>query len=77
MLEILEIIGIVIMYYMLGAIINGLMHRFDPYWFPNDSMHVGFVVQMWIIVVPFYWFAIFCDRCIYWFEKKEKKRIVK
>lgn len=45
MLEILEIIGIVIMYYMLGAIINGIMHRFDPYWFSNDLFSVGLVVQ--------------------------------
>lgn len=55
---------------MLGAIINGLMHRYDPQTFKCDSMTVGFVVQTWIIVVPLYWFAIFCDRCIYWFEKK-------
>lgn len=58
------------LYYLLGAVVNGLMHRFDPYWFSNDATTVGFVVQAWIVIVPLYWFCIFCDRCIYWFEKK-------
>ena len=58
------------LYYLLGAVANGLMHRYDPYWFSNDATNVGFVVQTWIIVVPLYWFFIFCDRCILWFEKK-------
>lgn len=70
MLEILEIIGIVIMYYMLGAIINGFMRRFDPYWFSDDSLSVGLVVQAYIIVVPVYFFCLLCDRCIVLFEKK-------
>ena len=60
----------ILLYYLLGAVINGIMHRYDPYWFSNDATNVGFVVQTWIIVVPLYWFFIFCDRCIYWFEKK-------
>lgn len=66
------IVIILILYYFFGAIINGLMHRFDPYWFDNDSLSVGIVVTAWIIVVPIYWFALFCDRCIFWFEKKDK-----
>lgn len=69
-MELLIFLGIIISYYTLGAIINGLMHRYDPQIFTCDSMTVGLVVQMWIILVPLYWFAIFCDRCIYWFEKK-------
>ncbi len=72
-MDLIMFIGIILGYYFLGAIINGLMHRYDPVWFSNDSMNVGVVVQMWIIVVPIYWFAIFCDRCIYWFEKKDNK----
>ncbi len=72
-MDLIMFIGIILGYYFLGAIINGLMHRFDPYWFTNDATNVGFVVQMWIIVVPLYWFAIFCDRCIYWFEKSEQE----
>lgn len=63
-------IGILIAYYIVGAVVNGLMHRFDPYWFGTDSMTVGLVVQMWIIIVPIYFYCLFCDRCIYWFEKK-------
>ena len=66
------IIGIVISYYVFGAIINGLMHRYDPKTFSCESGKVCFVVMTWIITVPIYWFAIFCDRCIYWFEKKGK-----
>lgn len=65
-------LGIIVAYYIIGAVVNGLMHRFDPYWFSNDATNVGFVVQTWIVVVPIYWFCIFCDRCIYWFEKKGK-----
>ena len=57
-------------YYILGAVVNGIMHRYDPYWFSNDATNVGFVVQTWIFVVPLYFFCLFCDRCIYWFEKK-------
>ncbi len=64
------ILGILLGYYFIGALINGLMHRYDPKTFNCDAMTVGFVVQMWIVIVPFYWFAIFCDRCLYWFEKK-------
>lgn len=72
-MNLIMFIGIILGYYFLGAIINGLMHRYDPVWFSNDLMSVFLVVQMWIIVVPLYWFAIFCDRCIYWFEKKEQE----
>ena len=54
------------LYYLLGAVVNGLMHRYDPYWFSNNFL----VVQAWIVLVPLYWFRIFCDKCIYWFEKK-------
>lgn len=63
--------GVIVSYYILGAIINGLMHRYDPRTFDCDSSTVGLVVMAWIVVVPIYWFCIFCDRCIYWFEKKE------
>lgn len=71
-MEILIVIGGIVLYYILGAIINGLMHRFDPYWFTNDATNVGFVVQTWIVIVPLYFFWLFCDRCIYFFEKKEE-----
>ena len=63
-------LGIIVAYYIIGAVVNGLMHRFDPHWFSNDSLSVGFHVQAWIIVVPIYFYCLFCDRCIYWFEKK-------
>lgn len=66
------IVIIIILYYFLGAILNGLMHRFDPGTFTNDDWCVGLVVMAWIVVLPLYWFAIFCDRCIVWFEKKDK-----
>ncbi len=67
----LIIVCAIVAYYILGAIINGLMHRFDSYWFSNEDWNVGLVVMAWIIVVPIYFFILFCDRCIYWFEKKE------
>lgn len=63
-------IGILLLYYILGAIINGLMHRYDPITFSCDGLTVGLVVMAWIVVVPLYWFVLFVDRCIYWFEKK-------
>ena len=60
----------VVIYCFVGAIINGIMHRYDPQTF--DPSKTGRVVLGWIILVPLYWFCIFCDRCIYWFSKKEK-----
>lgn len=65
-------LGIIVAYYIIGAVVYGIMHRYDPYWFFNDATHVGFVVCAWIILVPLYWFWIFCDRCICWFERKEE-----
>lgn len=67
----LIIVCALVIYYILGAIINGLMHRFDSEWFSNDSERVVITVMAWIVVVPIYFFILFCDRCIYWFEKKE------
>lgn len=67
----LIIVCALVVYYILGAIINGLMHRFDSEWFSNDTESVGITVVAWIVVVPIYFFILFCDRCIYWFEKKE------
>lgn len=66
-------VGIVLLYYIIGGVINGLMHRLDPRTFTCDSLAVGLTVMAWIIVVPLYFFALFCDRCIYWFDKKENK----
>lgn len=63
---------IVLGYLMLGAVINGLMHRYDPQFFDRSATQVAIVVLWWIIVLPIYWFWIFCDRCIVWFDKKEK-----
>lgn len=68
-MKLLILLGI-ILYYVLGAIINGLMHRYDPATFNCDGLTVGLVVMAWIVVVPLYWFVLFVDRCIYWFEKK-------
>ena len=70
-MEGLMILGIIVLYYFLGAILNGLMYRWDPGTFTNDEMNVVLVVMAWIVVLPLYWFAIFCDRCIVWFEKKK------
>lgn len=70
-MEGLMILGIIVLYYFLGAILNGLMHRWVPGFFTNDDWSVGLVVMAWIVVLPLYWFAIFCDRCIVWFEKKK------
>ena len=63
---------IMIAYFIVGAVINGLMHRYDPVLFDCSSTQVALVVFWWIILIPLYWFCIFCDRCIVWFEKKEK-----
>ena len=36
-----------------------------------SATQVAIVVIWWIIVLPIYWFWVFCDRCIVWFDKKE------
>ena len=59
-------------YFILGTIVNGLMHRYDPRTFDCSSTQVALVVFWWVILIPIYWFCIFADRCIVWFEKKEK-----
>jgi hypothetical protein len=59
-------------YLIIGAIVNGLMHRYDPRTFDCSNTQVALVVFWWVILVPIYWFCIFADRCIVWFEKKEK-----
>lgn len=74
-MTILVAITILILYYILGALINGIMHRFDPYWFSNDSFSVGLVVQAWIIIIPVYFLCLLCDRCIILFEKKGKNKL--
>lgn len=71
--EKLIVVGIVLLYYIIGGLLNGLMHRFDTRTFTCDSLYVSITVMAWIIVVPLYFFALFCDRCIYWFDKKKNK----
>jgi glucan phosphoethanolaminetransferase (alkaline phosphatase superfamily) len=68
----LIIVCIILAYYFLGGIINGIMHRFFPETFTNDSDHVTMTVMAWIVIVPIFLFALYCDRCIVWFEKKKK-----
>lgn len=68
-MKLLILVGI-ILYYILGAVVNGLMHRYDPVIFTRDDFTVCIVVMGWIILVPLYWFVWLVDRCIYWFEKK-------
>ena len=59
-------------YFIIGPILNGLMHRYDPKTFDNSETSVALVVFWWPLIVPLYWFGIYCDRCICWFEKKKK-----
>lgn len=59
---------IIIAYYIIGSIVIGLMHRFDPAVF--DSEYAIPLVLGWLLFVPIYWFILFVDRCLYWFEKK-------
>ena len=66
--ENLIVLLIVIAYYIIGGIVIGLMHRFDPYTFDGEWAIPATLA--WIVVVPIYWFALFVDRCLYWFEKK-------
>lgn len=61
----------VVAYYLIGPMLYGLMHRYDPRTFSNDGWVVGMVICWWIILIPLYWFIIYCDRCIVWFEKKK------
>ena len=70
-MEIVFVLVGIVVYLMLGAVVNGLMHRFDPRTFDCNSTTVGLMVFCWIILVPIYFFCLFCDRCIYWFEKKK------
>ena len=62
---------VVIIYFFLGAIINGLMHRYDPRTFDCSTTQVAIVVFWWPFVIPIYWFCVFADRCVVWFEKKK------
>ena len=66
----LTIICALVVYYILGAIINGLMHRFFPDAFPDDSIDMALNVVGWIGIVPLFLFVEFCKKCISWFEKK-------
>jgi len=68
LIAILVLVG----YFLIGPILNGLMHGYDPKTFDNSETSVALVVFWWPLVVPLYWFAIYCDRCICWFEKKKK-----
>ena len=65
------ILVFVIVYFIIGAIVNGLMHRYDPRTFDCSTIQVALVVFWWPFLIPIYWFYIFCDRCILWFEKKK------
>ena len=69
------LIGSIVVYFMIGAIVNGLMHRFDTGTFDCNSRTVGLMVFLWIILVPIYFFCLFCDRCIYWFERKRRNNL--
>ncbi len=65
------ILLIIPVYFIIGAIVNGLMHRYDPRTFDCSTTQVALVVFWWPFLIPIYWFCIFCDRCILWFEKKK------
>lgn len=58
-------------YFIIGAIVNGLMHRYDHQTFDCSATQVALVIFWWPFLIPIYWFWILCDRCILWFEKKK------
>ena len=66
-------VGIVLLYYIIGGVLNGLMHRFDHRTFTCDGLCIGLTVLAWIKVVPLDFLVLICDRCIYWFDKKKNK----
>lgn len=65
------IILFLLAYFAIGPILYGLMRRYDPKTFDGESLGVGLIVFWWPILIPLYWFAIYCDRCIVWLEKKK------
>ena len=65
----LFIIIFLLVYFLLGAVLHGLMHRYDPAFFDGE-LSLMMVVCWWPLIIPGYWFLIFCDRCMVWFEKK-------
>ena len=64
---VLSVVG----YYVIGPILYGLMHRYDPKIFTTDASTMALVILAWIVLIPLYWFGVYCDRCISWFEKKK------
>ena len=63
---------VILAYFAIGPILYGLMRRYDPRTFDGEALGVGLIVFWWPILIPLYWFAIYCDRCIVWFEKKKE-----
>ena len=66
MTDILALI-IVVVYLLLGAVINGFFYNYDKDFFDGLT---AIVIFWWFAVIPIYFFIKFSDNCIKWFKKK-------